>query len=128
MALQVFSVKVCLVAMRAGELSIRVLGRNRRVFGGAIDTIGDRSHAARNARKNTTSALRSNHLSAWRFLCTVSSGTVCSCHRIGVHPRRGLAVGVAESARWHTIEVGAAIPWWSGRNWLWVSLRARSRW
>lgn len=121
MALQVLRVEVGLVAVRAGEFAIGILGGNGGALRSAIDTVGNRSRAARNARQDATTALRAHDLRAWRFLGSVG-GAIGAVH-VRAHPP-GLAIGIAESAGGEAVEI-AAVARGSRSDGLRVALRAR---
>lgn len=91
MTFQMLRMKISLIAVRAREFAIGILGRNGRVLRATIDAIRDRSRAARNTRENAPSALRSNHLGPRRLL-GVRAGTIRSSHGIRVHPSGRLAI------------------------------------
>lgn len=105
MALEVLSVEVSLVTVRTGEFAIRVLCGNRRALSCTIDTVRNRSRAARDTRQNATAALRAHDLRAWRFLGV--GGAVRAIHIRSHTPT--LAVGVTKGTGRKTIEIRAAI-------------------
>lgn len=122
MTLQVLRVQVGLVAVRARELSIGILGGNGGALCGAIDTVGNRGRAARNTRENTTTALRAHDLRAWLILRRSIWRTIGAIH-VRCHAP-GLGIRVAEGTGRHAIEVPTVARGRRG-NGLRVALRAR---
>jgi hypothetical protein len=122
MALQVLRVKIGLVAVRARELSVGILGRNRGILRGTIDTVGNGSRTPRNTREDPAAALRPDHLRARRLL-PIWRGSIGLRDGIPVHPRRALAIRVAEGARRHTRVLTPTIPRRSRGDRLRVRLR-----
>lgn len=112
--------EVGLVAVRAREFAIGILGGNGGVLRGAIDAVGDRSRAARNARQDATTALRAHDLRAWRLLGPIGR-TVGTVHVRAHAP--GLAIGVTKSTRGHAVEI-ATVARGSRSDGLRVALRA----
>ena len=100
MALQVLRVKVSLIAVGAGEFAIRVLGGDGGALRGAIDSVGDRSRAARDTRQDATAALRAHDLRAWLFLRV--GGAIRAVH-IRSHTPTLSTIGVTESTRGQAI-------------------------
>ena len=122
MTLEVLRVKIGLVAVRARELSIGILGRNGGALRSAVDTVGDWGRAARDTGQDTTTTLRAHDLRSGLILGGSIRRAIGTVH-VGSHPP-GLGIGVAEGTRGHAVEIPAIT---RGRrsNGLRVTLRGR---
>lgn len=112
--------QVRLVAMGTREFPIGILGRYCCVLRGSVDAV--HRSATGNRGEDTTSALRSDHLTARWLLTPVGVHAVGGGHAVGSRPHGCLAVGMAVGSRGHGRIIGPAITRRRGSNGLRIRL------